>query len=157
MSLAARFPVKLVSGEQSKNMVLSDPKSDKKMNDKFFEEMEAQKANESSKVDDREIENSSCSIERNSDSPSRRKRTDNKKKSKKQEEKEILEKKILEKKMQDWETLRKIHSKSDQHIDHADSVDWEAVRDAHVDEVATTILKRGQHYEIANKIQVNNI
>lgn len=139
MSLAARFPVKLVSGEQSKNMVLSDPKSDKKM--------EAQKANESS-------------IERNSNSPpstSRRKQTDNKKKSKKQEEKEMLEKKILEKKMQHWETLRKIHSKSDQHIDHADSVDWEAVRDANVNEVATAIKKRGQQNIIAYKIQVKNI
>ncbi|AET00784.2 HhH-GPD base excision DNA repair family protein [Medicago truncatula] len=130
MSLAARFPVKLVSGEQSKNMVLSDKK------------MEAQKANESF-------------IERNSNSPpSRRKQTDNKKKSKKQEEKEMLEKKILEKKMQHWETLRKIHSKSDQHIDHADSVDWEAVRDANVNEVAAAIKKRGQQNIIAYKIQV---
>jgi len=53
--------------------------------------------------------------------------------------------------MQHWETLRKIHSKSDQHIDHADSVDWEAVSDADVDEVAKAVEKRGQHNIIAKK------
>jgi len=73
-------------------------------------------------------------------------------KSKKQEEKDILENK-----MQHWETLRKIHSKSDQYIDHADSVDWEAVRDANVDEVAKAIEKRDQHNIIAKKNQVKNI
>jgi len=71
MSLTARFPVKLVSREQNNNMIFSDPKSNKKMNDRKLEETDAQKANESSKVDYKKIENSSCSIERNSDSPGR--------------------------------------------------------------------------------------
>ena len=36
-------------------MIFSDPKSDKKMNDRKFKETEAQKANESSKVDDKKF------------------------------------------------------------------------------------------------------
>ncbi|RHN71654.1 putative DNA glycosylase, helix-turn-helix, base-excision DNA repair [Medicago truncatula] len=146
MSLAARFPVKSVSCEQSNNMIFSDPKSDKKV-----EEMEAQKANESSKVVNKETQNSSYLIERKSNSSSNKEETHHDtKKSKKQEEKMM----ILKKKRQKWEALRKIHSRSDRHIDHVDSIDWEAVRNAKVGEVAEAIKMRGQHNIIAKKIQL---
>ena len=152
MSLAARFPVKSVSHEQSNDMIFSDPKSDKKMIDKKVEETEAQKANESSKVVNKETQNSSYSTERNSNSSSNKEQTQNTKKSKKQEENKM----ILKKKRKQWEALRKIHTRSDRHIDHVDSIDWEAVRNAKVGEVAEAIRMRGQHNIIAKKIQVQN-
>ncbi|XP_024633290.2 DNA glycosylase/AP lyase ROS1 [Medicago truncatula] len=127
-------------------MIFSDPKSDKKV-----EEMEAQKANESSKVVNKETQNSSYLIERKSNSSSNKEETHHDtKKSKKQEEKMM----ILKKKRQKWEALRKIHSRSDRHIDHVDSIDWEAVRNAKVGEVAEAIKMRGQHNIIAKKIQL---
>jgi len=161
MSLAARFPVKSVSCEQSNTMIFSDPKSDKKVeemeahkaNESSKVVNEAQKANETSKVVNKETQNSSYFIERNSNSSSNKEQTRDTKKSKKQEEKML----ILKKKRKQWEALRKIHTRSDRHIDHVDSIDWEAVRNAKVGEVAEAIKMRGQHKVIAKKIQVQNI
>jgi hypothetical protein len=112
-----------------------------------FVEIEVQKANKSSKVDD---------MERNSDSPSMnfgKKQTPNTKKTKK-EEREEENRILLEKKRQDWAVLRKKNTKSHRHCDHGDSIDYEAVRNAKLDDVATAIKIRGQHRIIASKIQV---
>ncbi|WJX68895.1 hypothetical protein P8452_53220 [Trifolium repens] len=111
-----------------------------------FVEIEVQKANKSSKVDD---------MERNSDSPSMnfgKKQTPNTKKTKK-EEREEENRILLEKKRQDWAVLRKKNTKSHRHCDHGDSIDYEAVRNAKLDDVATAIKIRGQHRIIASKIQ----
>lgn len=165
MTLAAKFPV-TISSEQSNenlttpngqklfgNMVFSNPKLDKEMEDNKVEEMEAQKAKGSSKVDNGGIENNSSFSERKPDSPSilfGQKQSPLIKKNKNQEEKE----KLLEKQRQYWDTLRKIHTKSHRHSDHMDSVDWEAVRCAKASEVAQAIASRGQHNIIAGRIQV---
>jgi hypothetical protein len=95
-------------------------------------------------------------MERNSDSPSMnfgKKQTPNTKKTKK-EEREEENRILLEKKRQDWAVLRKKNTKSHRHCDHGDSIDYEAVRNAKLDDVATAIKIRGQHRIIASKIQV---
>ncbi|MCI04670.1 hypothetical protein A2U01_0025717, partial [Trifolium medium] len=101
------------------------------------EEIEYQKANKSSKVD---------GMERNSDSPGMNfgmKQTPNTKKSKK-EEREEENRILLEKKRQHWAELRKKNTESHRHRDHGDSIDYEAVRTAKLDDVAAAIKIRGQ-------------
>lgn len=54
----------------------------------------------------------------------------------------------------DWDQLRKIHSHSrERNADNIDAVDWEAVRQATVDELAETIKKRGMNHILATKIK----
>ncbi|XP_031400529.1 transcriptional activator DEMETER-like isoform X2 [Punica granatum] len=80
-------------------------------------------------------------VENETASPSR------KKKSVSQKEKKTVD-------PAEWERLRKIYSTDGPRPkDHMDSVDWEAVRCAKLEEVAETIRERGQHYIIASRIQ----
>ncbi|XP_061345349.1 transcriptional activator DEMETER-like [Gastrolobium bilobum] len=152
MSLAAKFPNKRTSSEEisedpdtpdteesiTNNVAFSDPKFDKEKENSKVEEMEAQNANDqSSKVDDKGIENDS-----------NKKKSTVAKKNKSQEEKE----KLLEK-QRHWDTLRKIHTRSTRHSDHVNSVDWEAVRCAPASKFAKAIASRGQHNIIAGRIQ----
>lgn len=57
---------------------------------------------------------------------------------------------------QHWESLRREYMPmcTPRRSDHADSVDWEAVRCADLDKVAKAIEGRGQHYVIAIRIKV---
>jgi len=141
-------PSKVIK-EEINNMDILDPQSDKKLKDRKLEEIEAQKVSESSKVDNRKTKNSPPSIERNTNSPSK-KQTPNTKKGKKKGGKNRL----LENQRQHWDTLRKIHTKSDQHIDHVDSVDWEALRNAKPYEVAKTIEFCDQQHLITKNVRI---
>ncbi|KAL5081871.1 hypothetical protein RYX36_010292 [Vicia faba] len=108
-------------------------------------------ANEYPKVDNRGNEYDSTSVERNTGSPGitfGKKQTPTTKKTKNQEEKETL----LEKKRQYWDTLRKYHSDKPRHDDHMDFVDWKAVKDAKVGDVAKAIAARGQQFIIAGRV-----
>ncbi|KAJ7981114.1 transcriptional activator DEMETER-like [Quillaja saponaria] len=59
-----------------------------------------------------------------------------------------------EKEKEEWEILRKMYSSGKPRSeDHMDSVNWEAVRLADVDEVAAAIRERGQHRILAKKMQ----
>lgn len=74
--------------------------------------------------------------------------------------KEITQRKIkkvaeIEKVETDWDALRRVYCTGEQRRrDHMDSVDWEAVRHARVNVIATAIEGRGQHYKLAERIQV---
>ncbi|KAJ1401755.1 hypothetical protein SESBI_28515 [Sesbania bispinosa] len=166
MTLAARFPIKTNSCEESNedarttndrqgsignNLTFSVTEVEKEMKDcSNVEEKEAQKAQESSKVD-----NNNKGIENNGSTDSPGKNLGKKqsatvtKKTKNQEEKERLFEK-----QKYWDMLRKIHTKSHRHNDHVDSVDWEGVRCAKTSEVAEAIASRGQHNVIAGRIQL---
>ncbi|KAI5412383.1 DNA glycosylase/AP lyase ROS1 isoform X3 [Lathyrus oleraceus] len=167
MSLAAQFPVKSVSCEKDNNTVLSDPKFDIEMKGGKDEEMEVEKVNEYLKLDNRGTEYNSAneypkvdnrgtgynstSVERNTGSSSinfGKKEIPTTKKTKNQEEKEML----LEKKRQYWDTLRKYHSDKPRHDDYMDFVDWKAVKDAKVGDVAKAIAIRGQQFIIAGRV-----
>ncbi|KDP33380.1 hypothetical protein JCGZ_12929 [Jatropha curcas] len=56
------------------------------------------------------------------------------------------------KKRTDWNILRRKYSRT-RNSDQTDSVDWEAVRTAPVDDLANVIEGRGQHRVLAKKIQ----
>ncbi|CAK8535339.1 unnamed protein product [Lathyrus sativus] len=112
---------------------------------------ESNSANVYPKVDGKGTESNSTSVERNTGSPSitfGKKEVPTTKKTKTQEEKEIL----LEKKRQYWDTLRKCHSDKPRHEDYMDFVDWKAVKDATVGEVAKAIALRGQQFIIAGRV-----
>lgn len=59
----------------------------------------------------------------------------------------------------DWDSLRKQAQANGKRRERTantmDSVDWEAVRCAHVDEIAETIKERGMNNMLAERIQVN--
>lgn len=110
-------------------------------------------ANEYPKVDNRGTGYNSTSVERNTGSSSinfGKKEIPTTKKTKNQEEKEML----LEKKRQYWDTLRKYHSDKPRHDDYMDFVDWKAVKDAKVGDVAKAIAIRGQQFIIAGRVVV---
>lgn len=54
----------------------------------------------------------------------------------------------------EWEKLRKMYSTETRNENHMDSLDWEAVRCAKLEELAETIKERGQNNIIASRIQV---
>lgn len=54
----------------------------------------------------------------------------------------------------EWEKLRKMYSTDARNENHMDSLDWEAVRCAKLEELAETIKERGQNNIIASRIQV---
>ncbi|XP_028788600.1 DEMETER-like protein 3 [Neltuma alba] len=72
-----------------------------------------------------------------------------------QERKKKEEEQAEEQDKQYWESLRRryIQNCTPRSGDHADSVDWEAVRCADVNKVAKAIEGRGQHNIIAQRIQ----
>ncbi|XP_029125657.1 transcriptional activator DEMETER [Cajanus cajan] len=156
MTLAARFPVE--KQEPIRNhIVFTNPKFDKEMEEHKHEEMEAQKANDSSKVDDNKGTKNNTSRSEKTDPLGMHfgEKKSTEKKNKNKEEKE----KLMEEKQQYWDTLRKIYTKSPRDSDHMDSVDWEAVRCAQASEVAKAIASRGQHNIIGGRIQslLNNL
>lgn len=57
----------------------------------------------------------------------------------------------------DWDSLRIKYATGPRSSDQMDSVDWEAVRLADIEDVANAIKARGQHRVIAGKIQVRNL
>ncbi|TKY69302.1 ROS1 protein [Spatholobus suberectus] len=151
MTLAAKFPVDKQEPIRS-NDVFSVPKLDKEMEVNKLEEIEAQKAKDSSKVDDKGTENNSSLRAEKADPLGmffNEKKSVVGKKNMNKEEKE----KLMEKKRQYWDTLRKIHTKGFRDEDHMDSVDWEAIRCAQASEVAKAIASRGQHNIIGGRIQ----
>ncbi|XP_057425925.1 DNA glycosylase/AP lyase ROS1-like [Lotus japonicus] len=145
MTLAAKFPTKINSGECSKDPIIPNkqglvqkellfpiPKFDKELgNDKGFFKV----------VDDVEPESPPCII-------FDKKKSVNTKKSYNQVRKEkLLEKERL------WDLLRKLNTTFYRPCDQMDSADWEAVRCAEPGEVAKAIESRGQHNIIAGRIQ----
>ncbi|KAF3455101.1 hypothetical protein FNV43_RR05549 [Rhamnella rubrinervis] len=63
-------------------------------------------------------------------------------------------KKENEKVKTDWDALKRIYSNGGQRSSfHMDSVDWEAVKNANVGEIAKAIQGRGQHNIIAGRIK----
>lgn len=71
------------------------------------------------------------------------------------ETKESTVKEVNSEEKTDWEEVRKRYQRHEKRSnEHKDSVDWEAIRQAPVDEIADTIKKRGQHNNIAKRIKV---
>ncbi|XP_057423689.1 DNA glycosylase/AP lyase ROS1-like [Lotus japonicus] len=127
MTLVAKFPTKINSGECSKGPTIPNKQElDQKKSSNFMV---------------RETESPPCM-------DFDKEKSVNIKKSANQVKKEkLLEKERL------WDLLRKLNTRFHRPCDQMDSADWEAVRCAEPKEVAKAISSRGQHNIIAGRIQ----